>query len=210
MQKLLYITPHLSTGGAPQYLLKKIELLINDFDIHVIEYQDLGIFRVQKNKIIELLKNPLITLNDNKEKILEHIKNIQPDIIHFEEMPELFDISDDIADKIYVKDRLYKIFETSHDSAFEPAGKRFYPDMFLFCSDNQLLKFRSIDTPACVIEYPEYNFKGLKDGDKWCLCASRWVEAYEVGLAPKIILEATHIKTLDFISLQILENYKYL
>ena len=44
---------------------------INDFDIHVIEYQDLGIFRVQKNKIIELLKNPLITLNDNKEKILD-------------------------------------------------------------------------------------------------------------------------------------------
>ena len=159
MQKLLYITPHLSTGGAPQYLLKKIELLINDFDIHVIEYQDLGIFRVQKNKIIELLKNHLITLNDNKEKILEHIKNIQPDIIHFEEMPELFGISDDIVDKIYVKDRSYKIFETSHDSAFEPAGKRFYPDMFLFCSDNQLLKFRSIDTPACVIEYPEYNFK---------------------------------------------------
>ena len=56
---------------------------------------------------------------------------------------------------------------------------------------------------------PEFGFPGLKDGDKWCLCASRWVEAYEVGLAPKIILEATHIKTLDFISLQILENYKY-
>ena len=60
MQKLLYVTPHLSTGGAPQYLLKKIELLIHEYDIHVIEYQDLGIFRVQKDRIIELLKNPLI------------------------------------------------------------------------------------------------------------------------------------------------------
>ena len=47
MEKLLYITPHLSTGGAPQYLLKKLELLIDEFDIHVVEYQDLGIFRVQ-------------------------------------------------------------------------------------------------------------------------------------------------------------------
>ena len=159
MQKLLYVTPHLSTGGAPQYLLKKLELLIDEFDIHVIEYQDLGIFRVQKDKIIKLLKNPLITLDDNKHRLLELINDIKPDIIHFEEMPELFNITDDITQKIYVSDRKYKIFETSHDSSFEPANKRFYPDKFLFCSDNQLLKFRSIDTPACVIEYPEYNFK---------------------------------------------------
>ena len=62
MQKLLYVTPHLSTGGAPQYLLRKLELLLNDYDIHVIEFQDFGIFRVQKDQIIDLLKNPLITL----------------------------------------------------------------------------------------------------------------------------------------------------
>ena len=159
MKKLLYVTPHLSTGGAPQYLLKKIELLKDDYDIHVIEYQDLGIFRVQKDKIIDLLKNPLITLGENKNQILDLINDIEPDIIHFEEIPELFDITDEIAEQIYVNDRKYQIFETSHDSAFEPANKRFYPDKFLFCSDNQLLKFRSIDTPACVIEYPEYNFK---------------------------------------------------
>ena len=51
MKKLLYITPHLSTGGLPQYLLKKIEHFKNDFDIHLIEYQDLSWeFVVQKNK----------------------------------------------------------------------------------------------------------------------------------------------------------------
>ena len=55
MQKLLYVTPHLSTGGAPQYLLRKLELLLNDYDIHVIEFQDFGIFRVQKDQIIDLL-----------------------------------------------------------------------------------------------------------------------------------------------------------
>ena len=74
---------------------------------------------------------------------------------------------------------------------------------------DEFLEFSKSRGNDLTRDYPKYNFKGLKDGDKWCLCASRWVEAYEVGLAPKIILEATHIKTLDFISLQILENYKY-
>ena len=74
---------------------------------------------------------------------------------------------------------------------------------------DEFLEFSKSGGNDLTRDYPEYNFKGLKDGDKWCLCASRWVEAYEVGLAPKIILEARHIKTLDFISLQILENYKY-
>jgi len=46
------------------------------------------------------------------------------------------------------------IFETSHDSSFEPTSKKYLPDKFLFCSDNQLIKFRSLDVPACVIEYP--------------------------------------------------------
>jgi len=158
MQTLLYVAPHLSTGGAPQYLLRKLELLLNDYDIHVIEFQDFGIFRVQKDQIIDILKNPLITLQDDKFELMAHIKNIKPDIIHFEEMPELFSISDELADLVYHPYRKYKIFETSHDSSFDPKKKRFFPDKFLFCSDNQLIKFRSIDVPACVIEYPEYNY----------------------------------------------------
>jgi uncharacterized protein (DUF2237 family) len=54
---------------------------------------------------------------------------------------------------------------------------------------------------------PEYSFPGLKPGDKWCLCASRWIEAYRVGKAPKIVLEATHEKTLDYIELDELVKY---
>ncbi|WP_291777166.1 DUF2237 domain-containing protein [Cecembia sp.] len=54
---------------------------------------------------------------------------------------------------------------------------------------------------------PEYVFPGLKPGDKWCLCASRWVEAYKVGLAPNIVLEATHEKTLQFIPLEELVKF---
>ena len=74
---------------------------------------------------------------------------------------------------------------------------------------DEFLKFSKSRGNDLTIDYPEYNFKGLKDGDRWCLCASRWVEAYEVGLAPPVILESTHIKTLKFVSIQILEKFKF-
>lgn len=49
---------------------------------------------------------------------------------------------------------------------------------------------------------PEYSFPGLKPGDRWCLCASRWMQANRAGVAPKIIPEATHEKTLEYIELK--------
>tara|TARA_B100001063_G_scaffold194235_1_gene185734 strand:- start:2 stop:403 length:402 start_codon:yes stop_codon:yes gene_type:complete len=59
-----------------------------------------------------------------------------------------------------------------------------------------------------TIDIPTYNFKGLKAGDKWCLCALRWVEAYNNGCAPKLLLESTNIRTLDFVSLEKLLEYQ--
>lgn len=49
---------------------------------------------------------------------------------------------------------------------------------------------------------PQYNFPGLKAGDKWCLCALRWQEAYHAGKAPKVDLEATNEKVLSIISME--------
>ena len=49
---------------------------------------------------------------------------------------------------------------------------------------------------------PMYNFPGLKPGDRWCVCALRWKEAFEDGFAPKVVLEATHEKSLDYIQLE--------
>ena len=46
---------------------------------------------------------------------------------------------------------------------------------------------------------PEFGFAGLKPGDRWCLCASRWQEAHKAGYAPKVVLEATHILTLEWV-----------
>jgi uncharacterized protein len=48
---------------------------------------------------------------------------------------------------------------------------------------------------------PEFDFPGLKAGDKWCVCVSRWEEAFVVGKAPRVVLEATHERALDVVSL---------
>jgi uncharacterized protein len=52
---------------------------------------------------------------------------------------------------------------------------------------------------------PEYRFQGLKDGDRWCLCALRWKQAFEAGVAPKVILESTHKNALDYVTLEELQ-----
>jgi len=55
---------------------------------------------------------------------------------------------------------------------------------------------------------PEFNFPGLKNGDNWCLCASRFLQAHVEGVAPKIKTKATHKKALEVINLEILLQYK--
>ena len=54
---------------------------------------------------------------------------------------------------------------------------------------------------------PEFNFPGLKEGDRWCLCALRWKEAYDAGIAPKVHLESCHLNSLNFVTKEQLEEY---
>ena len=56
---------------------------------------------------------------------------------------------------------------------------------------------------------PEFNFPGLKAGDKWCLCAPRWLEAYIDGMAPYVILESCNEKCLKYIRLEDLESKRF-
>ena len=65
-------------------------------------------------------------------------------------------------------------------------------------------KSRGNDLSTAV---PEYNFDGLKEGDRWCLCADRWLEALQFKMAPKILLESTHRKMLEKIDFNILKKY---
>ncbi len=54
---------------------------------------------------------------------------------------------------------------------------------------------------------PEYSFPGLKAGDRWCLCFARWVEAYHAGIAPKLVLEATHESVAEELPMELLLEY---
>jgi hypothetical protein len=54
---------------------------------------------------------------------------------------------------------------------------------------------------------PQYSFPGLNPGDRWCLCALRWVEAARAGVAPRVVLEATHEKVLEFVNLEELRRH---
>ncbi|MEL6303372.1 MAG: DUF2237 domain-containing protein [Bacteroidota bacterium] len=60
-----------------------------------------------------------------------------------------------------------------------------------------------------ITPLPYFQFPGLKSGDKWCLCVSRWKEAFIEGLAPPVILEGTHEKALDYVSFESLLEHKY-
>lgn len=54
---------------------------------------------------------------------------------------------------------------------------------------------------------PQFGFPGLKAGDRWCLCASRWLEAYQAGMAPKVYLTRTHKRALETIDMAILKQF---
>jgi hypothetical protein len=59
-----------------------------------------------------------------------------------------------------------------------------------------------LSTPALA-----YGFPGLKPGDRWCLCASRWQEALDAGVAPPVLLSATHASTLEYVSMAELKSH---
>lgn len=58
--------------------------------------------------------------------------------------------------------------------------------------------------------HPAWNFPGLVPGDRWCLCVTRWKEALQAGVAPPVVLEATHPSTLEFVSLEELQAHAVL
>jgi len=155
MKKLLSITPHLSTGGGPQVLVKRIELIKDEFDVYVVEYANISRdFVVQKNRIKKLIKESnFFTLGDNKMELIDIIDIIKPDFIHMEEIPEMF-MDYNVALKIYKGDRDYKIFETTHSSDYKVENKIFFPDKFIFVSQYNCFKFNKFGIPTEVVEYP--------------------------------------------------------
>ena len=71
---------------------------------------------------------------------------------------------------------------------------------------DDFLAFSKSQGNDLITPFPQYNFPGLKAGDCWCLCARRWKEALDAGVAPPVNLEATHEKALEFATIEELKN----
>ena len=183
-KKLLYICPHLSTGGQPQYTYKQIKHFINDFDIEVVEINNSGgdAFVVQKNRIKSLAI--VHTLAEDKSKVLDIIKEFNPDIIHFQEIPQ-FDLATNILDQIFTKDRNYFIVATTHGSLTNPSEIIYQPDRYVLVSEWSKQRFEeaNLGIDLDVWEYPieEYEFD-KKDAQKELGLDSEYKHVLNVGL----------------------------
>lgn len=69
------------------------------------------------------------------------------------------------------------------------------------------LEFSAARGNDLITPHPEFGFPGLQPGDRWCLCAMRWVEALKAGVAPRLVLAATHESMLEFAPLEELKKY---
>jgi autotransporter strand-loop-strand O-heptosyltransferase len=145
--KLLYVTPHLSTGGMPQFLLKRIQELQkhkDEVEIFLVEFCLFsGTYIVQRKQIINLIdENHFFNLSiigeekeaEKKERLIEIIKENNIDIIHFEEITEGFEsfnrVSLNLLNQIYSNDRSWKIVESCHNIWFNPVNRKVRPDAY--------------------------------------------------------------------------------
>lgn len=72
---------------------------------------------------------------------------------------------------------------------------------------NEFLAFSKVAGNDLSTPVPEYGFPGLKAGDRWCLCAARWQQAFEAGMAPRVVLAATHERALEIVALKDLKRF---
>ena len=151
--RVLFLAPHLSTGGMPQFLLKRIQLLkqFNIADICVVEYQCHSLdFVVQRDQIMDIV--PVHTLYEDKMELFTVINQFKPDVIHIDEMSERLDR--EMIVSLYDHNRSYRIIETCHDVSFRPTIEKLYtPDAYAFCTPHHLDTF---DVPGYkeVIQFP--------------------------------------------------------
>lgn len=185
--KLLYVCPHLSTGGQPEYTLKQIKNFYKDYEIYLVEYETISTFyTVQKDKIKSILQDRYFELGKDKFNLLKIIARINPDIIHFQEVPESF-FDSSLSEIVFSKRRNHKIFCTTHSSLVNPEHLIYMPDKYVLVSDWSRDQFknrlgRRVD--LCVWEYPIENLRYLtKESAKKSLNLEKdYVHVLNVGL----------------------------
>jgi autotransporter strand-loop-strand O-heptosyltransferase len=171
--KLLYLTPHLSTGGQPQFVLKRIQELQkfkDQIEIFLVEYSQFSnTYVVQRDKIIDILdEGHFFSLGDTTEtkkkyELIDIIKNNNIDIVHSEEMLEGFESFNKIPlpllNQLYSNDRTWKMVETCHNVWFNPqTHKKFNPEAYCFVTPYHLKETFLNETPIKFLSlYPIEN-----------------------------------------------------
>lgn len=168
--RLLYLTPHLSTGGMPQFVLKRIESLKKHSDkieIVVVEYSQFSdTYVVQRNKIINLIgDHNFYSLGDTtdikrKYDLITIIKDRNIDIVHAEEIPEAFEsfnrIPIDLLNQLYDNFRTWKIVETCHNVWFDANNKKkLHPDYYCLVTPyHEHVSFDQTPSPKKLLMFP--------------------------------------------------------
>jgi autotransporter strand-loop-strand O-heptosyltransferase len=167
IKKILFLAPHLSTGGSPAYLKWLIEEKIKEgYKVKVIEYCYYGNYEVHRNQIKKIVGeenfHPFKTLHDSDEVYEENCKSLisfisdyAPDEIHLNEIAENFGLkllTEELKDFLYNKHREFKIFETCHTSLFDFKNKVLMPDQFYFCSLYHFKVSSFLDTPKKLVD----------------------------------------------------------
>ena len=156
---VLFLAPHLSTGGMPAFLLRRITALrkVKNISIVVVEYANhSNDYVVQKNQIKQLAHH-FYTLGENKNELMDIVKRHRVDIIHIEEMIEdsYNGWSNEFRENIYTEDRTWRVVETCHNIVFKPdVEKLYHPDAYAFCTPYHLKTFANMPSPKQVIEHP--------------------------------------------------------
>ena len=170
--KLLYLVPHLSTGGMPQFVLKRIESLQkykDQIEVFLVEYSQFSdTYIVQRDKIINLLGDHFFTLGwftepEKKSQLINIIKDNNIDIVHIEEIPEGFEsfnkVPTDLLNQLYDNNRTWRIVETCHNVWFDGnKSKKLHPEYYCFVTPYHTKEnFRHSPSPKKLLMYPYEN-----------------------------------------------------
>jgi len=155
-KRILFLAPHLSTGGMPEFLLGRLKALIDEpsVELHVVEFTCYATtYVVQRDQIRQMLGDRFHEIghlgsmedSEREERLKQIISQIQPDVIHIEESPEAFDgfnkMSEECQSWIYQSSHPWRIVETCHNIWFNPReNKRISPDAYLFVTPHHTLE----------------------------------------------------------------------
>jgi autotransporter strand-loop-strand O-heptosyltransferase len=163
--KILFLAPHLSTGGMPGFLLKRIQSIkkyFPNYELFVVEFNNLSNdYVVQKTQIKNSIPTSnFFTLGENKLELIDIIKNYNIDIVHVDEMIECLNFDQtsppELMNELYRNDRSWRVVETCHNVSFQPHfNKIFNPDAYAFCSPwHQEKTFSMMKSLSKLIEFP--------------------------------------------------------